>query len=334
MKKILILLAAVVITVGCTTKTFTIDGKIGGLTGKVYLAVLQGKTPVVIDSTEVQADGQFVLKGKVEHPIMALLQNSDQQTFEMFMLENSSILIAGQIDTPDQITVSGSTENDLYRSMTDELAAAASNEQYKSILTEFINNNPTSYAAGYALFRQLSPYLEYPQMREMAATLDTTVRQSIYIEKLLDRAATLEATSIGRPFVDFTANNLDGQPVALSSIAGKGKWVLLDFWASWCAPCRAENPHVVSAFNEFKDKGFTVFGYSLDSKYEPWKAGVEKDSLGGWTNVSDLAFWESAPAATYGVGSIPSNVLLNGEGIIVARNLRGQALTDYLEENL
>ncbi len=121
----------------------------------------------------------------------------------------------------------------------------------------------------------------------------------------------------------------EGQTVSLSSL--KGKYVLIDFWASWCGPCRAENPNVVAAFNKFKDKDFTILGVSLDDNKEKWMEAIKKDGL-AWTHVSDLKKWESIPARDYGVESIPTNFLLDKEGRIIARDLRGPALEAKLAE--
>jgi len=138
---------------------------------------------------------------------------------------------------------------------------------------------------------------------------------------------------IGAVAPDFTQNDTEGNPVKLSSF--RGKYVLVDFWASWCGPCRAENPNVVNAFNQYKDKGFTVLGVSLDDEKgkQKWLDAIKKDGL-TWTHVSDLKYWNNEVSKAYGIRSIPQNVLLDPNGVIIGKNLRGKALLDKLAEIL
>lgn len=130
---------------------------------------------------------------------------------------------------------------------------------------------------------------------------------------------------------DFTLEDANGKPFALSSL--RGQYVLVDFWASWCTPCRRENPNIVEAYQKFKDKNFTVFGVSLDSDRGAWKAAIMKDNL-TWNHVSDLQKWESAVVPMYGIEGIPYNVLLDPEGKIIETDLRGGALHRRLTEIL
>jgi peroxiredoxin len=148
-----------------------------------------------------------------------------------------------------------------------------------------------------------------------------------------DKTETVEELKVGLNIGDEAPNlefkNPDGKMVSLKSL--RGKVVLIDFWASWCRPCRMENPNVVSAYNKFKDKGFEIYGVSLDKSQEAWVKAIQQDKL-NWTNVSDLGGWNSAGAATYGVRSIPANFLINEDGIIVAKGLRGANLHAELQK--
>jgi peroxiredoxin len=128
---------------------------------------------------------------------------------------------------------------------------------------------------------------------------------------------------------DFTQPDVNGNPVSLSQF--KGKYVLVDFWASWCQPCRIDNPNVVRAFNEFKDKNFTILGVSLDQNKDAWQKAIQKDGL-TWTHVSDLKFWDNAAATLYGVQGIPYNVLVDPQGNIIAENLHGEEIVQTLRQ--
>jgi peroxiredoxin len=136
-------------------------------------------------------------------------------------------------------------------------------------------------------------------------------------------------TAVGVVAPDFTMNDPDGKPIQLSSL--RGKVVMIDFWASWCAPCRQENPNVVKLYNQYHDKGFEILGVSLDRGKDEWIQAIKDDQL-TWLHVSDLQFWQNAVARQYGVNSIPQTYLLDKEGKIIAKGLRSEQLAAKLGE--
>ncbi|GAB3640535.1 TlpA disulfide reductase family protein [Spirosoma arcticum] len=154
---------------------------------------------------------------------------------------------------------------------------------------------------------------------------------SPHAKSLIGRVARIKGVMVGSSAPEITLSDTTGNAIALSSL--RGKYVLIDFWASWCGPCRAENPNVVRMYNKFKDKGFTIYSVSLDKTKAEWQRAIRNDNL-PWTHVSDLKFWQSIAAQQYGVQAIPATFLLDKEGKIIAKNLRGEALEQKLEEVL
>jgi len=220
-------------------------------------------------------------------------------------------------------------------------------EDHRNFILNFIKSNPSSFAvlpAIYQAFDARSPIFSYlndysyynlidsalnavhPKSKHAKEFHSQVIQLQRQFEPLMNQKPPVNQ---GQKAPDFTVNSVDGSPISLSSF--KGQYVLLDFWAAWCGPCRNENPNVVNAYNTFKKKNFTVFQVSLDKNKADWTAAIAKDKLSDWSHGSDLQYWNSAPAQLYGVKSIPSNFLIDPQGNIIAQNLRGEDLINTLK---
>lgn len=343
-----------------TEKGFTLNGNVSGFTDgtKLYLEDVTSGMGQMMDSTQVQ-NGQFQFKGHLPEGVRKVwVRTKDFSDYKAFWLENSIIQFQAQKGKFRQAEIRGSaahlSETQLYASLSpydkkiDSLETlrqkdtskvqrnllkqqiTQQEEQKKQHVVSFIQNNPNSIVSIYQMNiwattwgRELSTKLYTPLS---AALKNTSYGQNVgaYIRLNQD-------IKIGGPFVDFTQENLQGKTVKLSDY--RGKVVLLDFWASWCGPCRADNPKLVATYQAFHEKGFEILGVSLDTRKEHLQEAVIKDKL-PWVNVSDYNGDKNRAALIYGVTSIPDNFLIDKNGNIVARGLRGEKLKEKLKELL
>lgn len=200
---------------------------------------------------------------------------------------------------------------------------------HKAIMRKFLADDPKSPIGMYVLNLVAGYELNPADVEPIYNALSKEARATPSGKQFGYRLELEKKLAPGQPAITFSQNDTEGKPVTLTSF--QGKYVLIDFWASWCGPCRAENPNVVNAFNKYKDKGFTVLGVSFDENKEKWVDAIKKDEL-TWTQVSDLKGWNNEVGKLYGIRAIPQNLLLDPQGKIVAKNLRGEDLDSKLAE--
>ncbi len=362
MKKILLALLIPASGFAQADKGFTISGKVTGLKDStlVYLVNSNNGNPI---AQTYSSKGSFTLFGKVESPdVYQISFIGYKDVYEVF-LDNSNVDIAGASASLKKMTVTGSPValdfqvyekrfNPLKDKLNKQVGLANQTSEAKkrdsavnlvnktvadiqNQIDLFVKEKPGSPVTAFILYITNSlttdPSVTEARFAKLTASAKNNVYGNALAQMLQQQQAAKEFGAIGSQAPDFTQNDPEGKPVALSSL--RGKYVLIDFWASWCGPCRRENPNVVAAFNEFKSKNFTILGVSLDQDKEKWLQAIKADNL-NWTQVSDLAYWNNAAAKQYQVTGIPQNFLLDPSGKIVGKNLRGEELHQKLSEIL
>ncbi|MCK3683254.1 TlpA disulfide reductase family protein [Maribellus sp. YY47] len=363
MKKYFVLIIGIALFACSKPSGFKIDVNLEGADGQIVLEERTEGKFVGIDTADV-VDGVAVLEGSVEYPTMYYISILGQRAKAMIFVENAKMTVTGKADSINFVKIEGSATQDEYSALNDQMKAIqdeymnlykesvearqagdtakaselmakveeiyeSASERMNTLQEDFVKNNPASYVSP-VILNSVQYNKSAEQLDSMINALDPKVQQVPMIVDMKAQIEKMKRVSIGQIAPDFTQNDPDGNPVKFSDIYSQNELTLLDFWASWCGPCRQENPNVVAVYNEFKDKGFTVFGVSLDRDKDAWLKGIADDGL-TWAHVSDLAYWGNAAAQEYAIRSIPSSLLVDKTGKIVEKNKRGEELKAFVE---
>lgn len=358
MRKLLLSIVAASMTLAaCNAQSgYKVTGTVEGMPdGKAIIATVNGSSLDTLAKADVK-NGSFEFTGNVSEPTGAYIMVIGQRGAIPFMLENANITVnAGQAG----LTVTGSEGQKIYDQFMainasaqqeamklqqeyqaangDQAKIQAVQEAYAKLMTdaqaketELIKANPDSYVSTFVIVSSMGQ-MEYEQLKERYSLLGEKAKASAQGKAIAAQIAKLESTAIGQIAPNFTITTPEGESISLYDIKDKVK--LIDFWASWCGPCRGENPHVVEIYKEYHPKGLEIFGVSLDNNKEAWVKAIADDGL-VWKHGSDLKGWQSAPAQLYSVTGIPHTVLLDENNKIIAKNLRGDELKQKIAELL
>lgn len=368
MKKIIYILSTVALFAACKDKSkFTIEGKIEnpGAERKIFLYGMSNKTMEVLDSTTLSENGEYRFTRSNEnsdfyrinigptHEYMAIAKNGDQVKLNADLSSKSNEYQLTGAEDADKLMELNRLRNGfavkieaIKQDFEQKVAATPDDRErlveqmspvYMGLVTQlnnavakFANENASSLVSFYAI-SMLNPTGNEAALVSYAEKVGDELKKNTAVKTFVDKVKLLKAVQVGQVAPDFSIPTIDGKTIKLSDF--RGKYLMIDFWASWCAPCRQENPNVVKAYNKFKEKNFTILGISLDKDKAAWTQAIKQDGL-TWTHASELNDFEGASVRLYQVESIPSSFLLDPQGKIVARDLRGEELDQFLTKTL
>ena len=371
MKNSIVILLTGILLFSCNSKpeSFTLNGKLRGeMTDgtRVFLKKIgENNQPMEVD-TATTTNGEFTFTGKSDIPELHYIFVEQLPGYTAVILENGEIQFSAQRDSMGFADISGTFQNDTFadymeqsreismqaqsiqkdkQNATGEAALALQDEmkelqeEYKNFELDYVKNHPKALISALVLDRALATKaVDLEEAEAIYKTLSEEIKNSKpgkqiieSIEKLRVSEAAGKNSSIGAKAPDFSGPSVDGTELALKDVMGKV--TLIDFWAGWCRPCRAENPNIVAVYNKYHEKGLNVLGVSLDRTEEAWKKAIAEDGL-VWNHISNIAYFDDQIAKLYNVDAIPAAFLLDENGIIVAKNLRGPELEAKVAELL